>query len=170
MILSLLRQPQISPCGPLSLDTLGSREILLNTAMDSAAMWTAFGSRYHQQVRLQQSHPTAVIFAECCAGETGGHHYHHDLQLPLSSVTSQHGVPAALLPPSIYPAERGDVRSSLPEYQRSLHPRPSLLSNLPGGAKHISVLTSHLLILELIRLRGVRLRAGEERDVRGETQ
>ena len=62
MILSLLRQPQISPCGPLSLDTLGSREILLNTAMDSAAMWTAFGSRYHQQVRTQsQSHPTPVI-------------------------------------------------------------------------------------------------------------
>ena len=53
MILSLLRQPQISPCGPLSLDTLASREILLTTAMDSAAMWTAFGSRYHQQVRRE---------------------------------------------------------------------------------------------------------------------
>ena len=152
MILSLLRQPQISPCGPLSLDTLGSREILLNTAMDSAAMWTAFGSRYHQQVRGELAgRPVTVIVL--LTGETGGHHHQHDLQLPLRSLPSQHGVPAALLPSSLQPAERGDVRpalwdfSHLTEYQRSLQPRPSLLSNLPGSAKHISasiILTSHL--------------------------
>ena len=111
-------------------------------------------------------------------GETGGHHHQHDLQLPLRSLPSQHGVPAALLPSSLQPAERGDVRpalwdfSHLTEYQRSLQPRPSLLSNLPGFSKHISasiILTSRLH-LELFRVRGVRrVRAGEAGDVR-ETQ